>query len=182
MLETLAGRLRWERTEDGIRVEIPVRVPWLLTFISGIGMFTLPRFTVEIFSKSMGFTSPASFAPVWMGLCLGVIWFTMIFTIKHVLTLNPTEMGFQVRTFGIGVRKRTIVNGRLQNPRYAAAEYGATFIEMSRIQIDRDFKTRDFAFGITELEADTLIEKMMEIYKFPKYPRTNPAAPIMAGH
>jgi hypothetical protein len=61
-----------------------------------------------------------------------------------------------------------IANSRFSNLRYAASEYGASMNEMSRIEIDRDSITRKFAFGITELEADTLIEKMMEIYKFPE--------------
>jgi hypothetical protein len=29
MLETQAGRLKWERTADGIRVVIPVKVGWI---------------------------------------------------------------------------------------------------------------------------------------------------------
>jgi hypothetical protein len=182
MLETLAGRLKWERTSDGIRVVIPVRVPWLLT-LSGIFLFTFPSSTVDVFSKHRGFTGPVSFIQFWIllgsGICLGVLWFTMIFTIKQVLTLNPAEMTIQVRTLGIGVRKRTVATNRLHYLRFEPSEYGdsASFNNMSRIQIDRDGKTRNFAFGITEQEADALIEKMMEVYKFPKYPKTDTAAP-----
>jgi hypothetical protein len=39
---------------------------------------------------------------------------------------------------------------------------------MSRIELDRDGKTRKLAFGITEQEAHALIEKMMEVYDFSK--------------
>jgi hypothetical protein len=36
MLEKLAGRLKWERTGTGIRVEIPARIPWLRALTSGM--------------------------------------------------------------------------------------------------------------------------------------------------
>ena len=151
-------------------------------------LFTFPSYSEDVFRKYRGLTGPESLVHFWLvlgvGIFLVILWFTMVFTTQQVLTLNPAEMEIQVRMFGIGVRKRTVATSRLRHLRFVPSEYGdwVSLNDMSRIQIDRDFKTRDFAFGITELEADTLIEKMMEIYKFPKYPRTNPAAPIMAGH
>jgi hypothetical protein len=182
MLETLAGRLKWEQTGDGIRVVIPVRMP-LLTALSGIWLFMLPHFTVEVFDKLRGFIDPRSFAPVWIGLCLVVLWFTMIFTTQQILTLNPGEIVIQVRIFGIGVKKRAFATSRLQCLRFVPSEYGdlISMNDMSRIQIDRDFKTRNFAFGITEQEADTLIQKMMEVYKFPKYPEINTTASVQVN-
>src|ERR1035441_8720219 len=123
MLETLAGRLKWERTGDGIRVVIPVRIPWP-SALSGIWLFMLPHFTVELFGKSGVITGPASLAPKWIGLCLLVSWFTMIFTIKQVLILNPAEMGFQTFTFGIGVKKSTYATSRLKCLRFIPSEYG----------------------------------------------------------
>jgi hypothetical protein len=173
MLVTLAGRLKWERTGNGIRVVIPVRMP-LLAALSGIVLFTLPIHMVNVFSKHTGITGPAAFVQFWVilgvGFFLGVLWFTMIFTIQHELTLNPTEMTIQTRTLGIGVRKRTVATSRLHCLRFEPSGYGdlMSINNMSRIQIDRDCKTRNLAFGITEQEADTLIEKMMEVYKFPK--------------
>jgi hypothetical protein len=161
-------------------VVIPVRVP-LLSALSGLWLFYAPFFTVQIFDKLRGVPGPASLVPMWMGLSLGVIWFTMIFTIKQVLTLSSAEMGFQIRILEIGVKKSTCATSRLQNLRFVPSEYGdwVSWSDVSRIQIDRDSKTRSFAFGITELEADTLIEKMMEVYKFPSYPATG--ASVSAG-
>jgi hypothetical protein len=169
MLEKLAGRLKWERMGDGIRVVIPVRVPWL-TAISGIWLFMLPCFITVLFCKLRGITVPCPFTLDLIGLLFVAMWFTMIFTIQHVLTLNPAEMTMQVRMFGIGVRKRTYATSCLYCLRFGPSEYGnyLTMDMMSRIQIDRDGKTRNLAFGITETEADALIEKMMEVYKFPR--------------
>jgi len=55
--------------------------------------------------------------------------------------------------------------------RYKASEFGDGWSvnQMSRIQVDRDSKTRNFAFGITELEAGALIDKMMEVHNFRKH-------------
>jgi hypothetical protein len=173
MRENLAGRLTWEPTGDGIRVVIPVRVPWLLAF-SGIILFTLPINILKIFSGYSVITVPVSFVQFWIvlgiGLCLGILWFTMIFNIKNILTLNSVEITIQAHIFGIEVKKRTYATNRLHCLRFKPSEYGEliSMNDMSRIQIDRDCKTRNFAFGITEQEADALIEKMMEIYKFPQ--------------
>jgi hypothetical protein len=182
MLETLAGRLKWERTGDGIRVVIPVRIHWLSAF-SGIWLFMLPHFTAEIIGKAKFGSGPTSFAPEWFGLCLVVLWFMMIFTAQQIFTLNPTEMEFQTCIFGIGVKKDIYATSRLQCLRFVSSEYGdwVSMNKMSKIQIDRDFKTRNFAFGITEQEADTLIKKMMEVYKFPKYPEINTTASVQVN-
>jgi hypothetical protein len=171
MLEKLAGRLKWERTGDGIRVLIPAWAPWLVTF-NGVWLYMVPLTTVQAFDKLRGITGSESSAPAWIGLLLCVTWFTMIFTARQVLTLNPAEMTIQVRLFGIGVRERTRATSRLRNLRFVPSGFGdfASMNAMSRIEIDRDFKTRKFAFGITEGEAETLIEKMMEVYKFPEGP------------
>jgi hypothetical protein len=177
MLEKLAGRLRWERSCDGIRVIIPLRFSWL-SALGGIGFLALPQFTAEVFGRFRHGAGPASFAPEWTALCLVVVWFTMVFTTKQVLTLNPAELTIQARLFGIGVRKRSFATSRFHNLRFASAEYGLSMNDTNRIQIDRDFKTRNFAFGISELEADTLIDKMMDVYRFPKYPESGVAAPV----
>jgi hypothetical protein len=170
MLEKLAGRLKWERTGGGIRVVIPVRVPWLSALIGGFGVFSLPSLTMDLFGKHRSIAGPASFAPECVGLFLCVLWFTLLFTIKQILTLNSTEMAIQTRTFGIEVKNGAYATDRLQCLRFVSSDYGDGVLmsDMSRIEIDRDLKTRKFAFGITEQEADALIEKMMEVYDFPK--------------
>jgi hypothetical protein len=77
-------------------------------------------------------------------------------------------MTFQTRILWICVKKGIFATNRLQSLRFVPSEYGLFLDDTSKIQIDKDFKTRNFAFGISELEADTLIEKMMEIYPFQK--------------
>jgi hypothetical protein len=171
MLEKLAGRLKWERTGDSIRVVIPVRFQSFVV-LSGMGVISLPFCVVAILDKLRGFNAPVPLATVWVGLSLGVIQMTIFFTAKHVLTLSPVEMAIQSRTLGIGVKKRSYATSRLRNLRFVASEYydlvSTELNTMSRIELDRDGKTRKLAFGITEQEAHALIEKMMEVYDFSK--------------
>jgi hypothetical protein len=175
MLETLEGRLKWERTGDGIRVVIPVRMGWLPA-MSGISLWILPAFAVWGIEYFIHLSRPVSVVlneiSLCSGVCLVILWFAMIFTLEQVLTLNPAEVTFQARALGIGIRKRSVATSRLSNLRFVHSEYGdlVSMDSMSRIEIDRDFKTRKFAFGITEGEAETLIEKMLEVYRFPDGP------------
>jgi hypothetical protein len=173
MLETLAGRLKWERMGDGIRVVIPARTDWL-SAMSGIWLWMLPSYAVWGIEYFIHLSRPVSVAlnEISFGscVCLVILWFTWVFTLKQVLTLNPVEMTTQARFLGIGLKKRTVATSRLRNLRFVPSEYGLTIDGMNRIKIDRDFKTRNFPSGITKQEADTLIEKMMEVYKFPEGP------------
>lgn len=182
MLEPLAGRLKWERIGHGIRVVIPVRFP-LLDALTGISLLTLPVSTIFLFGKHQSLTGLSRFIPIGIGFVLCVGWFVLVFTIKHVLTLNPAEMTVQTRTFGIGVRSRTYATSRLQNLRFVASEYGdwISIGDMSRIEIDRDFKTRKLAFGISEREADALIEKMTAIYDFRQHSESKVEASVKEG-
>ncbi len=169
MLEKLAGRLKWERTGNGIRVVIPVRFPFMAV-LSGMGVISLPFCVVSIFDKLGGVTGPLPVATIWVGLILGVMQMMIFFTTKHVLTLSPAETTVQSRVLGIGVRKHTFATSRQRNLRFVPSEYGDWLFmsDVSRVEIDRDSKARKFAFGITEQEADALIEKMTAVYNFHK--------------
>ena len=69
MLEPLVGRLKWERTEDGVRVVIPSRFSWWRLLAPGLSLLTLPHFTYEVFWKSRYLASmdSRSFIPEWVG-------------------------------------------------------------------------------------------------------------------
>lgn len=174
MLETLAGRLKWERTTDGIRVEIPSHFNgWI--FLQGIGLLIFPHFTYEVFWKHTGSTEPRSFVPEWIGLGLLCLWVAFLRTHKTVLKLSPEEMTVQVRGLGIGLNTGKAATSRLSGLRFVPGEYGIGIEDMNRIQLRKDRKARDFGHGITEEEADALIAKFLEIYPFPKSVTTQPS-------
>jgi len=109
-----------------------------------------------------------SFTPEWIGLCLWGIWCLLLFAGKITLMLSPGEMKMQFRTLGIRGRMRAGETHRLHNLRYSRSSWGFNMQDESKVEIDEDLKTRRIAWGITEPEALALIDKMMEVYSFPK--------------
>jgi hypothetical protein len=97
------------------------------------------------------------------------LWFVLMLTGKTILTLGPSAMTVQHRPFRFKPSSIKFPPGQLNHLRFVVAsnreeirnEFG-----QSEIQIDREFRTHHFAEGITEQEADALIEKMMEVYDF----------------
>ena len=181
MFEMLVGKLRWERTTDGIRVVIPSRFSWWILFSSGLGLLTLPHFTYDVFLKggrtvAMG---PRSFIPEWVGLALFAFWIALFRTHKSVLTLTPAEMRVEKRALGLGLRTTISAVSQLSDLRFVPSEYGLSVEDQSRVQFRTDNATRSFGVGIGE-EADTLIAKMMQVYPFPKHLPTKSAAGVEA--
>jgi hypothetical protein len=169
MLEPLTGRLKWERQGDGIRVIIPSRFSWWLLY-PGLLLLMFPHFTYEVFWKigHTAATEPRSFIPEWIGLALLVIWIALFRTHECVLTLTPAEMRVENRALGLGLRTSTSGTSQLSDLRFIPSQYGISVDDLSRIQLERNNRTRSFGLGIAEEEADALIAKMMEIYPFPK--------------
>jgi hypothetical protein len=176
MLETLAGRLKWERTSDGIRVVIPARFSWstMRKHLWEPCFYSLIFFLVEPFLRS-----PHEAGLGWkerLAMCamIFVLWFVAsLFPGKIILTLNPSTMIIQRRSFGLKRSTCTYLNERLNALRFVARtnrEEIRNEYRQSEMQIDQGLKTHPFAEGITEPESRVLIEKMMEVYDFPKEP------------
>jgi hypothetical protein len=110
MFETLAGRLNWERTADGIRVVIPSRFSWWI-LCRGLGLLIIPNSTYQVFWKFRYPTSmePRSLIPDWIGLALFAFWYALFRTHKSVLTLTPAEMRVEKRAFGFGLTESRII-------------------------------------------------------------------------
>jgi hypothetical protein len=173
MLETLAGRLKWERMGDGIRVELPVQFAWP-NLLRNVGRWL--SIWVLIFSPIMLVDHfhgrPAQwglvllFAPLYAATG---IW--EIMARKTELTLNPREMSINQAFFQKDWSKRTYATLRLHHLLYCKSRPEPTAerraIENS-VLCDVEFQTIGLFDGITEEEADALIAKMIEVYPFPK--------------
>lgn len=170
MFETLAGRLKWERTADGIRAVIPSRFSWFMLLSSGLWLLIFPHFTYEILGKSgrTAATWSRSLISDFIGFALIVIWIAMFRTHKCVLTLTPAEMRVEKWALGLELRTATCATSQLCDLRFIPSQDGITVEHQSRIQLRRGNKTRSFGVGIGEEEADALIAKMMEVYPFPE--------------
>ena len=177
MLEKIAGRLKCENADQGIRVEIPARwgsseilcaaslVSWAVT--DGIyewsnlpdgGLFRLA--TINIVLAGVG---------AWVILA----WACWSLTGRTFVTLNPNELKIQRRVLGVEWDTRRFATPDVRNLRYLPPTEMWLFRtdtdpNTSKIQIQVKNKTVRFARGITEREACALFDRMEEIYKFPK--------------
>ncbi|MGA3345529.1 MAG: hypothetical protein ABSC76_11735 [Terracidiphilus sp.] len=176
MLERLAGRLKWERTSDGIRVVIPERFNWIAL---GKGLWEPCFYMLIFFLVEPVIRSPHEAGLGWNGwlaMCamFFALWFLgSLFPEKIILTLNRSMMIIQRRSFGIKRSTSKYSTDSLNNLRFVSAsnrEEIRNEYRQSEIQIDQGLKTHPFAEGIAETEARALIEKMMEVYNFPKEP------------
>jgi hypothetical protein len=169
MLETLAGRLKWERTEDGIRVEIPDPA----SFADFLGIIVAAALPFVVYSFFEGYHWSAN------------PWFLTIVCAVSLLLAVPNGMEL------VG-RKRLVIltsaalketslercaKGRKQltytlwnlrsNPRVSLM--GNECPDQIQVEIQTTSGTWTIGSRLTVAEADALISKMMEVFVFPEW-------------
>jgi hypothetical protein len=179
MLEPLEGRLKWERTENGIFVSIPVRrgastfgysvlvLIWLT--IASVHYWHLlsqprgdaPNITLQLIAVSL----------YVFGLFIFICWGLWAVTGETVVILSPAEMKIQQRVLGIEVSTRKYRTNEAWNFRFVRptrfwALRADTDPSSSKIQFNSPRGPQNFAKGIAESEARALIERMVEVYRF----------------
>jgi hypothetical protein len=176
MLETLAGRLKWERTIQGIRIEIPARLSWVALFLTGWLAFWLYA-GARIIGKMLAGDDQSSWALVWLvgwaaGACFAGCWLIWSVGGRTTLSLDPAEMRIQRRVFGIEWDTRSYRTSSVHNLRYIPGYMSPGAIDggyvQSSIKFEADDKTRSFATGVSDIEAFAMINRMLEVYNFPK--------------
>jgi hypothetical protein len=175
IFETLAGRIRYERRNSGIRVEIPTRKDFSAILAVSVveiwalrGLALIPeRFfingqpTAGQWSALLGFLAIGALALVWL------LW-TIIG--KSRLDLDSVEFKIVRQFLGFKLDTRTFRTREIRNMRY---------LPYSEFRIFKGFipgvfcfeaegKTHRFGSGVTDIEAFALIDEMLEIYEFPK--------------
>src|ERR1035438_3608834 len=122
MLETLAGRLKWERTGTGIRVEIPARLDWsVLFYVVWLVLWSMGGWHVMI--ETFYRHDQSMFNLFWlMGWAFGECYVTA-FTIwsltgRTTLELDPCQLEITRRIVGIQIGKRTFSNTDVRNLRF----------------------------------------------------------------
>jgi hypothetical protein len=172
MLEKLVGRLTWERTGTGIQVEIPARLDWSVWFL----VFWLPLWSmggwhvmIEAFIKH----DQSAFNLFWLmgwavAECYVVAFIIWSLTGQTTLVLDPCQLEIIRRVIGIQIDKRTFSTADVRNLRYIPSENRGRRSSPSKISFESDDKTRNFASGLEDIEAFALIDKMLDVYKFPK--------------
>jgi hypothetical protein len=181
MREMLEGRLEWERTPEGILVSIPVRrgpstagyallvIVWLT--IASVHYWHLlsgnhidsSQYTLEL----------AAIAIYVFGFFFFLGWLAWTVTGETLVMLDHNELKVQKRALGIEVATRTYRNSDIRNIRFIRPKQfwalrADTDPSTSKVQFVTTHGFHVFGKGIGETEAIALIERMMEIYPFPR--------------
>jgi hypothetical protein len=169
MLETLAGRLKWERTEDGIRVEMPEPASFAdifaIVFVTG-----LPFVIYGLFG---GFDDPAR---SWTLALVGAVVLFLAITLgtelvgrKRLIILTSVDL--TVTNTHPCAKSRTQLTYTIwnlrSNPRVTLT--GKEYPEQIQVEIDSTSGTWTIGSRLTEAEAAALISKMMKVSVFPEW-------------
>lgn len=176
MLEKLNGKLMWERTpQGGIRVEIPARLDWAVVAMGAaitlwallfMGITPLRMITQDTPGIAAWF-----FALVFLALaCAAVGLLVWNFKGRTTLTLDPSEMKLVRSVLGFEWSTRVFPTREVRNLRYLPSsgyKLGRTHIP-SVFCFEANDRTHTFASGLTNIEAFALIDRMLDVYAFPK--------------
>ncbi len=182
MFEELEGRLKWQKTDQGILVAIPAR-RGALTILYGplVGIWLIaaavrywnllttshaddPEFTLQMIAIGI----------YVVGFFFAVCWLLWTFTNETILAVDRSEMKIHRRLIGIDLSIRSfpitdVRNLRFVGPTRSWASHGHTDPKTSKIQFQTGNRTHTFAWGITEEEAYAVFARMHTVYKFPNY-------------
>ncbi len=175
MLQRLAGRLKWDQTGSGIHVEIPARLNWtslfLIVWLIGwtIGGRHVLSETFTPGSKSYHSLFNLLWLVAWaFGEVL--VGATLIWSLTGRTTVDLDPSMLKIRRFALGVQidRRSFPTSDVRNLRFSPpAQRGRNYAQ-SQIKSEVQDKTLGIGSGIDDAEAFALIDKMLEVYRFPK--------------
>ena len=187
----LEGRLEWEKTARGIAVKIPARRGSAFALFGPIIGVWLLIASYQYASMSMPLTADATRNQIlWLvidgfGVCLCILlfWAAWAFTSDTLVTLGETQMKIQHRVLGIELATRSFSTTEVHNFRFVApskfwfGKSGDADIRTSKIEFQVGNKSHFFGEGVTQREAQVLIEQLLEVFKFPEF-LSPPVSPI----
>jgi hypothetical protein len=173
MRENLAGRLTWEPTGEGIRVEIPARQSWTiliqilwLIVWCGAGWLMLSRI-------HQGHLAATSIPLIWLvGWAAGVVFViaSILWSLSGTTTLevNSYQLRITRQMMGMQVGSRCCANADVRNLRFVPNMIRGRSNIPSHISFEENGRTRSFGSALAETEALALFDKMDQTYKFPR--------------
>lgn len=173
MRENLAGRLTWEPTGDGIRVEIPARRSWtmLIQFLwlivwCGAGWLALTRL-------HEGHQATTHIPLIWLaGWAVGVVFVTasILWSLSGSTTLevNSYQLRITRQMMGLQMGTRSCANAEVRDLRFVPNMIRGRSNIPSHIEFEEKGRTRSFGTALAEAEALALFNKMDQTYKFPR--------------
>jgi len=174
IFETLAGRVRFERSGSGIHVEIPTRKDWTaILAVTVVATWSIEGFSILL---SRVVADSQTNAGQWLAMLgflgvglLSLIWLGWSFVGKSRLDLDPAEFKLTRQVLGIHLDTRLFRTTEVRNLRY---------LPCSEFRIFKGFipgifcfeagdKTHKFGSGVTDIEAFALINEILEVHEFP---------------
>ena len=89
---------------------------------------------------------------------------------KTTVTLSPTTLDVQVRSFSRKVVTKSFLTRDLHDLRFVRSTVGANIrnkLKQDEVQFDENSQPHLLVSGITEKEADALMAKIREVFSFP---------------
>jgi len=169
VMETLAGRLKWERTEDGIRVEMPGPA----SFATYVGTAAVAGFPFIVYGLLRILIGPQR---GWVlaiaggaGLLLAISIGMELVGRKRLLTLTPAALTVvNLEWCAVSRTQLTYTLWNLRsNPRISLT--GKECPGQFHVEIDSTSGTWTIGPRLTEDEATSLISKMTEVFAFPEW-------------
>jgi len=178
MLERLTGRLKWERTEEGTRIQLPqhIRLGYLAAIVFAA---LLPLQIDDLVPKPPIHGSGLGPIPILISSFIVALLLVLHLATTSSIILTPTEASKAVFLFGKQLRKRSRQNNSLYGLRsnLMVSEWSGKDIEnRNTVVINQGFLDFTLASKLTKTEAEALIAKMMEIYPFPANEREESVA------
>jgi hypothetical protein len=174
LFETLAGRVRWERTVSGIRVEIPTRKDWTaILAVAAIEFWSVRGLTIAL---SHLFASGWGNGAQWIAMLgfigvasLGFIWLMWGFAGKSRLELDQIQLKIVRQILGFQLDTRTFRTLEVRNLRYLPHSEFRVFKGFipGVFCFEAHYGTHRFGSGVTDIEAFALINEMLDVYEFP---------------
>lgn len=162
-VEKLAGRLKWGRTANGIRVEI---TGWLgaRTLFVCVWMIFWTYLGWGVF-KSISLTGD-DFLLIWLvfwvlGEASAAVSIAWGFFGKVVLIVDPVLFVLSREIGGLEFRRKEFRTAEVHNMKFLPQRFWPAR-RLSRLCFTSDGRTIKFASGISYEEAESLIEKMRE--------------------
>ena len=169
MLESLAGKLKWERTADGIRVEIPDPA----SFADFLGIIVAAALPFVVYSFFEGYHWAAN--PLVLAVVCAV---SLLLAVPNGIELVGRKRLVILTSGALTVTtSHPCAEGRTQltytvwnlrsNPRVSLT--GKEHPEQTQVEIDSTSGTWTIGSRLTEAEAEALMSKMMEVFAFPEW-------------
>lgn len=169
--EPLVGRLKWQRTKDGLRIVVPGRLNWgsWRKFLVNFAI-TLPFFVLLIatwtWMERRSMWGDGFF--IACGLLTGEI--VLMINRELIITIDPLCLTLESRSGGIKRGVQSFDTAQLRSMRCAPLSRDANArsnVREYEVQFqDHFFVTHSFATGLSEIEARALIAKVAEAFPF----------------